>query len=128
MIVRPARQTDLPAVGDILAACKLTIDGLSYDTWTGWLLVAERQGQVIGLVHVIPSRPYALIAEFGVLPAFQKGRAAHKLIEAAELLLRSQGYPVWAAFVGANRNGFHATVEAWGGRAHGDGTMYTRSL
>lgn len=128
MIIRPARKEDLPAIGDILAACDLMVRGVDYDDWTGWLLVAERQGQVIGMVHVIPAKPYAIIAELGVLPAFQKGRAAVKLMEAAELLLRQSSHPVWAAWIGASRNGFHASVEAWGGHATGQGTMYWKGL
>lgn len=128
MLVRPARQDDLPAIEEILRACGLAVEGVDYTEWTGWLLVAERQSQVIGMIHIIPSRPYAVIAEFAVLPAFQKSRAAHKLIEAAELLMRTTGTKVWAAFVGANRNGFHATVEAWGARSTGHGQAYWRTL
>lgn len=128
MHVRPAKREDLPAIGDILAACDLLAPGVNYDEWTGWLLVAERAGQVIGMIHVLPAKPYAIVTEFGVLPVFQKSRAGHKLIEAAELLLRANGFAIWAAFVGANRNGFHLTVEAWGAQSHGDGTMYTRGL
>ncbi len=128
MQIRPAKTDDLPAIRDILQACDLMIEGVDYSEWSGWLLVAERQGQVIGMIHVLPAKPYSLVMEFGVLPAFQKSRAAHKLIEAAELLMRSQGQMAWGAFVGDNRNGFHATVEAWGARPTGHGRAYWRAL
>ena len=128
MIVRPATSKDLPAIGDILSACGLMVDGVNYDEWTGWLLVAERQGQVIGMIHVIPAKPYAIVAELGVLPAFQGSRAAYKLIESAELMLRANGLTGWAAYVGASRNGFHATVETWGGKNLGSGSMRWRAF
>ena len=128
MIIRPATPKDLPDIGLILDACDLRVESVDYADWTGWLLVAERQGQVIGLIHVIPAKPYSIIAEYGVLPEFQKGRAAHKLIEAAELLLRTNGLPGWAAYVGDRRNGFHATITEWGGVNLGLGSMYWRAL
>ncbi len=128
MIVRPATKEDLPAITTILERCELAMAGVDYTNWTGWLLVAERQEQVIGLVHVIPSKPYAIVGEFGVLPEFQKGRAAHKLIEAAELMMRVSGYTEWCAFVGNDRNGFHETVQSWGAVLSGEGKSYWRKL
>ena len=128
MFVRPATQQDLPAVIAIVDACGLRVEGVDYTEWTGWLLVVERQGEVIGMIHVIPAKPYAIIAELGVLPVFQKSRAAVKLIEAAELLLRANALRGWAAYIGHARNGFHASVEAWGGTNLGSGTMHWREL
>ncbi len=45
MIVRPATKEDLPAITTILDRCELAMTGVDYTAWTGWLLVAERQGQ-----------------------------------------------------------------------------------
>jgi len=128
MIIRPATKDDLPAIMAIRERCALAVDGVNYTDWSGWLLVAERQSQVIGLVHVIPSKPYAIVAEFGVLPEFQKGRAGHKLIEAAELMMRVSGYTEWVAFVGNDRNGFHETIQSWGAILSGEGKSYWRKL
>ena len=91
------------------------------------MLVAERGGQVVGFISAFPGHPYAIINELGVLPEYQKGRAAIKLMESMELLLRHLGCTSWAAYIGAKR-GLEETVEKWGAVSSGEGTMYTRSL
>jgi len=129
MIVRPATKDDLPAILDVMDRCQLAMEDVNYSNWSGWLLLAVRQSQIIGLIHVLPAQPYCMIQEFGVLPEFQGGRAAHKLIEAAELMMRVSGYSEWCAFVGNDKNGFHETMQSWGAIASGgDGKAYRRKL
>jgi hypothetical protein len=128
MIVRPAKPGDEAAVYAIIEACGLAMPDISYANWTGILLVAERQSEIIGFIQALPGKPYAVICEMGVLPAHQKGRAAVKLIESAELILRSMGCTTWAAWVGEKRPDVHAVVSHWGARESGAGSIYYRSL
>jgi hypothetical protein len=127
VIVRPAKDGDVARVVEIVERCGLVAEGLSYRDWSGVLLVAERQGEVIGFIAALPGKPYAVITEMGVLPEHQKGRAAVKLWESMELLLRSVGCTAWAAYVGDKRE-VNGTMPKLGAVCMGEGKMYLRSL
>ena len=127
MIVRPARQEDIPAIVEIVDRCGLASEGIDYSQWSGVIIVAVRQAQVIGFISALPAKPYAVILEMGVLPEHQKGRAAVKLWEACELILRHLGCPAWAAYVGDKRE-IKETMPKLGAVCTGDGTMWLRSL
>lgn len=113
MIVRPAREADLPVIAKILTECDVA-SGQDMNTFTGILLVCERGGEVIGFAQAIPARPVAYFALLAVLPAYQKTRAAYKLVEGIELLLRAAGCGEWSAFVAAGHDTWQRTIEAWG--------------
>ena len=127
MIVRPARQEDIPAIVEIVERCGLSVDGLDYTKWSGVILVAVRQGQVIGFVSALPGSPYAVITEIGVLPEHQKGRACTKLMEGMELVLRSLGVRAWSGYVGDVR-GLDDSMKSWGAESTGSGSMWLRRL
>jgi N-acetylglutamate synthase-like GNAT family acetyltransferase len=127
MIVRPAQQKDIPAIVEIVERCGIGVEGLDYSTWTGVLLVAERGGQVVGFMAALPGSPYAVVTEMGVLPEHQKGRAAVKLWEGMELILRSMGVRAWAAFIGEKRD-VNDTMPKLGAVETGAGRMWLRSL
>ena len=127
MIVRPARPGDEPAIVEIVERCGLGVDGLDYSRWTGILLVAERQSQVVGFMAALPGAPYAVVTERGVLPEHQKSRAAVKLWEGMELLLRSMGVRAWAAFIGEKRD-VNDTMPKLGAVCTGHGRSWLRSL
>ena len=127
MIVRPAKPSDLPFIADIIDRCELATEGIDYTDWSGVLLVAERQEEVVGFISCLPGKPYAVITEMGVLPAHQKGRAAVKLWESMELLLRTMGVKTWAAWVGEKRE-VNETMTKLGAVCTGIGNMYVRSL
>ena len=123
MNVRPAQDKDLPAIVEIVERCGIKTDGLDYTDWTGVLLVAVRQSQVIGFIAALPGRPYAVVTEFGVLPEFQKTRACRELANGMDLLLRSLGCKAWAGYVGAKRE-INDMMTKWGAQHTGDGAMY----
>ena len=100
---------------------------MSYSDWSGVLLVAVRQGEVVGFIAALPGKPYAVVTEMGVLPEHQKGRAAVKLWESMELVLRHIGCSAWAAYVGSKRE-VNETMPKLGAQCTGDGKMYLRSL
>ena len=127
MIVRPAKPADLPFIADIIDRCELAVEGLDYTDWSGILLVADRQGEVIGFMAALPGKPYAIVTEMGVHPAHQKSRAAVKLWESMELLLRTMGVKAWAAYVGEKRE-VNETMPKLGAVCTGVGNMYVRSL
>lgn len=127
MIVRPARQEDIPAIVEIVERCGLGVDGLDYTQWSGIVLVAVRQSEVVGFVAALPAKPYAVITEIGVLPEHQKGRACTELIKAAELALRLAGCRAWAGYVGESR-GLESTLKSWGAESTGVGSMWLRRL
>jgi len=127
MIVRPARQEDIPAIIEIVERCGLRIDGLDYSKWSGVVLVAVRQDQIVGFISALPGSPYGVITEIGVLPEYQKGRACHKLMESMELLLRSLGMAAWAGYVGDIR-GLDDSMKKIGAESTGVGSMWLRRL
>ena len=128
MIVRPAKDVDLPMIQEIIRRCDLAVEGVDYTDWTGILLVAVRGGEVIGFLWAMPGKPYAMINEVGVLPEHQRGRAGTKLIESAELLLRSMGNTGWGGYVGSKRVEAHAGLPGLGAVNVGQGTIYYKSL
>ena len=127
MIVRPARQEDVPAIVEIVERCGLGVDGLDYSQWAGIVLVAVRQSEVVGFVAALPAKPYAVITEIGVLPEHQKGRACTELMKAIELALRLAGCTAWAGYVGESR-GLDSTLKSWGAESTGVGSMWVRRL
>ena len=127
MIVRPATTVDLPAIQEIVSRCGLAADGIDYTAWTGVLLVAVRQTEVIGFIAALPGKPYAVVTELGVLPEHQKGRACTKLLESMELILRSLGMTAWSGYVGDKR-GLDEMLTRWGAQMTGTGSMWIRRL
>ena len=127
MIVRPARADDIPAIVEIVERCGLGVDGLEYSQWSGIVLVAVRQSEVVGFVSALPAKPYAVITEIGVLPEHQKGRACTELIKAMELALRLAGCSAWAGYVGDVR-GLDEAMKTWGAESTGSGSMWLRRL
>jgi N-acetylglutamate synthase-like GNAT family acetyltransferase len=127
MTIRPATAEDLPAIQTIVTRCGLAAEGLDYSAWTGIVLVAVRQGEVVGFLSALPGKPYAVITEMGVLPEHQKGRACRMLIESVELILRHLGCPAWAGYVGDTR-GIDSLLKQWGATSTGSGAMWLRRL
>ncbi len=127
MIVRPAQEKDLPTIVAIVERCDLKTEGLNYHDWSGILLVAQRQSEVVGFIAALPGKPYAVITEMGVLPEFQKGSAARRLLEGMELLLRSLGIKAWSAYIGSKRE-VNETMPKLGAVCTGEGKMYLKEL
>ena len=117
MIVRPGRPTDLSAIGRILTDCGIAAEQ-DMTAFTGITLVCERGGEVIGFAQAIPARPVAFFALLAVAPSHQKTRAAYKLVEGIELLLRSSGCVEWSAFVEESATSWRRTVEDWGAKGN----------
>ncbi len=115
MNVRPARVEDLPIIGKILEECEIAL-GQDTSEFTGICLVCVRGSEVIGFAQAIPARPIAYFALLAVLPAYQKTRAAYKLVEGVELLLRASGCKEYSAFVTQEKSAWQRTVEAWGAK------------
>ena len=113
MHVRPARQSDLQAIAKILTECDIANEQ-DMSEFTGITLVAERGGEVIGFAQAIPAKPVAFFALLAVMPTYQKTRAAYKLVEGVELLLRASGCREWSAFIDAGNTSWQRTVESWG--------------
>ena len=113
MNIRPARSSDLQTIAKILIECEIANDQDMSD-FTGITLVCERGGEVIGFAQAIPARPVAFFALLAVMPAYRNTRAAYKLVEGIELLLRSAGCTEWSAFIDAGAESWKKTVESWG--------------
>lgn len=128
MIVRHATSRDVPKILKIMESCDLISNGIDYTRWDGIVLVAERQSEVVGFIACLPAKPYAIITEMGVLPAHRKGRAASKLIEALELLLRSLDCRAWMAYVGEKRTDAIEGLKHHGAIELGHGASYLRRL
>lgn len=129
MIVRPAKAGDEPKIRVMLERTGLALGGMDYETWTGVLLVAERQGEVIGMISALPGKPYAIVTHIAVLPEHQKGRAAYKLVESMELILRSMGCPVWVSYVWEKNMACRSPLEGWGAVTNGNvGFLYHKRL
>ena len=129
MIVRPARQEDIPAIVEIVERCGLKADDVDYSAWSGIVLVAMRQSEIVGFVHVLPARPYSIITHIAVLPEHRKGRAVVKLMESAELLLRHSGCGNWFTHVYEKDEALRESVRHWGAyEAPVPGYLYKRVL
>lgn len=128
MIVRPARQADLQCITKILTECDLVREQ-NMAEFTGITLVAERGGEVIGFAQALPGKPISYFALLAVLPAYQKTRAAYKLVEGIELLLRASGCLEWAAFIDESAASWQSTVEHWGAIANPNpGRLFRKDL
>lgn len=128
MNVRPAKSSDLPVIAKILTECDIA-NGQNMSEFTGITLVCERQGEVIGFAQAIPAKPIAYFALLAVMPNHQKSRAAYKLVEGVELLLRANGCTEWSAFIDTSNASWQRTVEQWGASVVGhSGNLLRKGL
>jgi N-acetylglutamate synthase-like GNAT family acetyltransferase len=97
-VIRPARSTDLTNVQDLLILSGLG-DFIPPDSFTGILLIAEHEGQVVGVIHALPGEPCAFITLMAVHPDTQKAGVAYALQNGMELALRLAGSRRWVAFI-----------------------------
>ena len=129
MIVRPARAGDEPAIVEIIERCGLGAEGVDYTRWTGLLLVAERQSQVVGFMAALPGAPYAVITHIVIAPEHRKGRAKMKLMESAELILRHLNCGNWFTHIYEKDDNLRASAQHWGAHeAPSPGYLYKRVL
>ena len=129
MNVRPATQADIPAIVEIVERCGLKADDVDYAQWSGIVLVAVRQSEIVGFVHALPARPYSIITHIAVLPEHRKGRASTKLMESAELFLRHLGCGNWFTHIYEKDGALRESVRHWGAyEAPVPGYLYKRVL
>lgn len=128
MIIRPAKPEDITAIRTILETCDIAAEGVDYESWTGIVLVADRQREVIGMIAALPGRPVAVITDMAVLPEHRKGRAAGKLIDGMRLLLTSLGCTTWAAFINPEKTKWCEALDHIGTRAQSTGVLYRGAL
>ena len=126
MKIRPARPEDLPALRGLLQENGLAIDGLTYDDFTGLVLVVERNGDVAGFVQTLLGQPYAVICEMAIDRRFHHLGYGVKLLDALELILRHHGIQAWATFT--SHEDVMKMLEKYGASSTGQGLMYVRRL
>ncbi len=116
ILVRPARAgnaDDLAGIQHVAKVCGLML-GLDHNDWSPIVLVAERAGQIIGVVQALPAKPAAIVTVLGVLPEFRGSRAGYDLIKGAELALRLVGCRAWVAYARMDLEEWQATIKKWG--------------
>ena len=129
MIVRPAMAKDAEHVLRLLDACDMRASDVDYTRWDGFVLVAERQSEIVGFIHVLPARPYSVITHIAIAPGHRKGRATAKLMESAELILRHLNCGNWFTHVYEKDDNLRASAQHWGAHeAPSPGYLYKRVL
>ena len=114
--VRPAMMADWPILAQITKDCDLDVPGLSYDVFTGMVIVAEHsEDGVIGFVQCLPGAPTSVVTDMAVLPGHRKQGVAHLLGVALEYTLKGLGYSSWVCYVRGNRgDGWRDSLKKWG--------------
>lgn len=127
MKIRPAQRGDEARLKAIVQACGVAQDGLSYEEWSQPTVVAELDGEVVGLAQALLGWPYSVVTEVAVLPAYQHRGVGPRLMEHLETVLGVCGAQCWLAF---ERRGHPvgAMIERWGGTSCGEGVGYLRRL
>src|SRR3990167_3611938 len=128
MTIRPATIQDLPAVHALLAANDLLVDGVDYSDFSPPLLVAVKDGVIVGMIHAVIGKPYAIVTELAIAPAEHRKGYGVTLLRAMELLVRSMGITACAAYVGGGRISVIQQISREGWTAPGVGQMFVRSL
>jgi len=77
LIIRPANQSDLPMIMNILKVIDLYYP--NYRTDSFW--VAEMNNNIVGVVRIEEHPDFALIESLGILPQYQKQDIARQLLE-----------------------------------------------
>src|SRR5271157_2105652 len=87
ILIRPATDTDLPAILELLAINHLPADGLAAHIHTAF--IAHQAGQCVGSGALEIYGQAALLRSVAVAPALQRQGLGQRLIDAALLLARS---------------------------------------
>jgi N-acetylglutamate synthase-like GNAT family acetyltransferase len=115
LVIRHAIPEDITGLRHVLTTCGLAGDRDLCIITGGVVLVAERDGQVVGMVQCLLGLPCAYIAYLAVLPeARANGRTAFRLITELEMILRSLGIPTWLANIATDDPTWASTVTRWG--------------
>ena len=115
-IVRLALIADWPTLAAITRACDLDVPGLSYDVFTGVVLVAEHpEDGIVGFVQCLPGAPASVVTDMAVLSGHRKHGVAHQLGAALEYVLTNLGYQAWVCYIRGDRtDGWRDTLKKWG--------------
>jgi amino-acid N-acetyltransferase len=95
MVIQPAERTDLPAVRRLLESERLPLDGV--DDQVATMVVATREGEVVGAAAVELYADGALLRSVVVDPRVRGQRLGQRLSEAALAIASERGMP--AAFL-----------------------------
>lgn len=126
MKIRPATMADLGAIQGLLIENSLVLEGVSYADFSGLVLVAEDDGEVIGFLQALLGKPVAVVTELAIARTHQGHGYGVKLIEALELLLRYHGLAAWACYT--NRDDVMKQLDRYGAQSTGQGMMYVKRL
>lgn len=126
MTVRPLRPDDLDAVRALMAENAMLLDGVAYDDFTG-VLVAEIEGNVVGMIQALVGKPYAVVTEIAVDRKYQEVGVGVALIQSMELLLRCSGVAAWVAITGETNETINAKLDAYGARCTGRGVAWLKA-
>lgn len=112
----------------LLAENGLAIDGVTYDDFSGLVLVADDEGTVIGMAQALPGKPYAVMTEFAVARSRQNGGVGLELIKGMELLLRAAGCAAWVGFCAERNDKVIRSLDAFGAWPTGTGLGWVKRL
>lgn len=130
MHIRLATVDDIPAMQRVLLSCGLATDKDVRVIAGGLLIVAEDEGDVVGVMQTLLGFPCAYITYLAVLPSHRrKGKTAHQLVLTTERELAQLGIPHWLASADAGDRVWCRTLEKWGAVASDHARrLYTRKL
>lgn len=128
VVIRPATLEDLEALRGLLDENELRVDGIAYDDFTQPVLVAERDGEVVGMIQALLGQPMCVITECVVAVRYHDHGYGVRLLQAMEAVMRSQGLTAWQAYTARTNRHAHRILERYGARSTGQGMGYVRTL
>lgn len=128
-MIRLARPEDHEAILGLLRDCGLLTERLDYSAgFSGLALVMERQGTIVAFCQMLLAHPYAVLTEMAVTPSCQHRGYGVRLIEACELVCRTQGIRAWYTCTWLSNDAVVKSLERYGAECTGQGVSFRRRL
>ena len=127
-MIRPATTDDRLGILVLLDRCGLLHPDLTYDTWSHPTLVAEEDGQIVGMIQGLIGYPQSYIADVAVAPEYQKQGIGRKLYAAVEQVFKSAGSQAWCGLIDAENAEMIAAAPHLGAASVRGGAIFVKTL
>ena len=128
MIVRPAREQDVPLLHALLVMNGLDLHGVDYNRFSAPCLVGVVNGEIVGFAQAALAQPYAIITELVIARPYQRRGYGVRLLQHMETVLRCAGVTAWVTYSGGLRTEVHEQIERFGAQTTGEGRGFVRVL
>ncbi len=129
--VRMAENSDGPTIGALVVAAGFAVATLDWAVVHPWWLVAEIDGEIVGCIDILPSRPVGRLEMLATHPDLSNRKRAvvvKALVLQGTAVLEQAGCERAAGLVPEELPGYRRILEHRGARVIAEGALYAKRL